>query len=156
MRRNSIRPKEQHFYKYHSVHVEWDSSVPQGSKMSDWLNSYSLFLLFSFYFSSLFFNVTLYRWYKVKLVWNQKLLIIIQCSLYRYLLTNPNNYYLPIGQWLAVRIYSKVCKYNSDVKMSLQAKYEFTYDFGVLFFTEVKWGGTLVLLSNCTNKENKI
>lgn len=25
--------------------------------------------------------------------------------------------------------------------MSLQAKYEFTYDFGVLFFTEVKWGG---------------
>lgn len=48
---------------------------------------------------------------------------------------------MPIGQWLAVRIYSKVCKYNSDVKMSLQAKYEFTYDLGVLFFTEVKWGG---------------
>ena len=48
---------------------------------------------------------------------------------------------MPIGQWLAMRIYSKVCKCNSDVKMSLQPKSEFTYDFGVLFFTEVKWGG---------------
>lgn len=55
---------------------------------------------------------------------------------------------MSIGSWLATRIYSKVSKYNSVVKMSLQAKSEFTYDFGVLYRSKMG-EKTLVLLSNC-------
>lgn len=41
--------------------------------------------------------------------------------------------------------------------MSLQAKSEFTYDLGVLFFTEVKWGekNSGFVKQLFTNKENK-
>lgn len=38
--------EEQHFHKYHSVQEEWDSLVPEGTNMSNWLSPCPLFLLF--------------------------------------------------------------------------------------------------------------